>query len=546
MGVVGEKQRLLPIDENARHRVASCTATRTRILPGLLLLGATIFLCSHIIAFRHKPWFNPKLPDGEISQCTQVAPLFPSLKSKELEVMDEYIKTTKFRNESIARLSGAVKIPSVSYDGMGPIGEDKRWDIFYDFASYLKEQFPLIHQHLELEVVNAHGLIYTWKGSDESLKPTLLMAHQDVVPVPEATIPQWTHPPFEGLFDGEYIWGRGASDCKTQLIAEMEAIELLLYAGFTPKRTILLSYGFDEEISGREGAARLAPAILEKYGKDGVAVIVDEGAGVSTIWDTHYATPGVAEKGYIDVDIVVRMPGGHSSIPLAHNGIGVMSELITLIEAHPYEPHLASENPYLGFMQCAARYSDKFPKKLKKLLPGSQKERTCSKKKDKLALEAAKESPFIKYLMTTSVAVDIITGGVKINALPERTVAAVNHRVNVGEHPDAVKRKLTKLAKTVAKKFNLTVHAFNDEEETPSSITLSARPTMLEPAPVTPTDVDELSAYGIVSGTTRALYGEKVLMAPGIMTGNTDTRYYWDVSRNIFRYGPGWDESDAG
>lgn len=459
--------------------------------------------------------------------------------------MDEYIQSAKFRNESIARLSGAVKVPSESFDDMGPIGEDNRWNIFYDFAAYLKEQFPLIHQHLELDIVNVHGLIYTWKGSDESLKPTLLMAHQDVVPVPASTIPQWTHPPFEGVFDGKYIWGRGASDCKNQLIAEMEAIELLLDAGFKPKRTILLSFGFDEEISGLEGAGHLAPAILEKYGKDGVAVIVDEGSGISTVWDTHFAAPGVAEKGYIDVDIVLRMPGGHSSIPPAHNGIGVMSELITMIEAHPYEPRLASENPYLGLMQCAARYSDKFPKKLKKLLPGS-KEQTCRKKKrqDKLALEAAKESPFIKYLMTTSVAVDVIQGGVKVNALPERTVTTVNHRVNVGEHPTAVKHKLTRLAKAVAKHYNLTVHAFNDEVETPSSITLSAHETVLEPAPITRTEVDPVSAYAILSGTTRALYGEKVLMAPGIMTGNTDTRYYWDVTKNIFRYGPGWDEDD--
>lgn len=538
----GEKARLLPVNENSRQRATA--RQRPRVLPGLLLLAVTVFLCTHIIAFGHKPWFVHKSPLEEArSQCTQVAPLFPSTKSKELQDMDEYVKTMKFRNESIARLSGAVKIPSMSYDDLGIIGEDKRWEVFYDFAAYLKEQFPLIHQYLELKKVNTHGLYYTWKGSDLSLKPSLLMAHQDVVPVPESTILQWTHPPFDGVFDGTHVWGRGASDCKNQLIAELEAIELLLDAGFKPKRTILLTFGFDEEISGREGAGHLAPVVLEKYGKDGVAAIVDEGAGVSTIWDTHYATPGVAEKGYIDVDIVVRMPGGHSSVPPAHNGIGVMSELITLIEAHPYESTLSSDNPYLGLMQCAARYSEKFPKKLKRLLPGGKKE---SRKKDKLAHEAAKESPFIKYLMTTSVAVDVIRGGVKWNALPERTEATVNHRVNVGEHTAVVKKKLTKLAKHVADKYNLTAHAFNDEGETPSSITLIAHDTTLEPAPVTPTDVDRLSAYGVLSGTTRAVYGEKVLMAPGMMTGNTDTRYYWDVSRNIFRYGPGWDEADEG
>jgi len=321
----------------------------------------------------------------------------------------------------------------------------------------------------------------------------------------------------------------------------MEAIELLISAGFKPKRTILLSFGFDEEVSGRQGAQSLAAAILERYGKDGVATMVDEGAGVVTIWDTHFAMPGVTEKGYIDVDIVVRMPGGHSSIPPAHNGIGVMSELITKIESHPYEPRLYPDNPYLGFMQCAARHSEKFPKKLKKLLPGSG-QHTCNKKKDKLAHEAAKASPLIKYLMTTSVAVDLIQGGVKVNALPERTQATVNHRVNVGEHPEVVREKLTKLAEHVAEKYNLTVYAFNDDE-TPLSITLKS-PSALEPAPVTPTDIDALSPYRIVSGTTRAVYGEKVLMAPGMMTGNTDTRYYWNVSKHIFRYGPGWDEED--
>jgi Gly-Xaa carboxypeptidase len=42
------------------------------------------------------------------------------------------------------------------------------------------------------------------------------------------------------------------------------------------------------------------------------------------------------------------------------------------------------------------------------------------------------------------------------------------------------------------------------------------------------------------------LYGEDLLVAPGIMTGNTDTRYYWPLSENIFRYAPGWDKYQKG
>jgi Gly-Xaa carboxypeptidase len=260
-----------------------------------------------------------------------------------------------------------------------------------------------------------------------------------------------------------------------------------------------------------------------------------------------------AEKGYVDVDIVVRMPGGHSSIPPLHNGIGVASELITLIEATPYEPKLYSDNPYLGLLTCGAEHAPEFPSKLGKLLhKRSRRSMTCAKKdKDELALEAAKAGPGVKYLFTTSVAVDIIHGGVKTNALPERTQITVNHRINVGSTSSVVKSHMVSLAAQVAHKYNLTLHAFNGTE-TPSSITLSHNDKLLEPAPVTPTDLHPSSnsslvtPFNVLSGTTRALYGKDLIVSPGIMTGNTDTKFYWDLSEHIFRYGPGWDKEQVG
>lgn len=218
------------------------------------------------------------------SGCVQPAPLFPPTTDEKLEQMWEYIATPAFQNASIIRHSGAVKIPTQSYDDMGPIGEDKRWDKLYEFADYLEATFPRMHNDLKLEKVNTHGLLFTWQGSDEELKPLVLMAHQDVVPVPDSTVDAWTHPPFSGFYDGKFIWGRGSSDCKNQLIAVMETIELLLDAGYEPKRTVVMSFGFDEEISGREGAGHLAPFLHDRYGDDGIAAIVDEGAGFSSSW----------------------------------------------------------------------------------------------------------------------------------------------------------------------------------------------------------------------------------------------------------------------
>jgi Gly-Xaa carboxypeptidase len=517
------------------------------------LLALWFLLRNYIIITGSTPQWQLSTNTGSKAGCPQVEPLFPSRTSGQLNDTEIYLDSDDFRKLAIDRLSGAVQIPTQSYDDMGDIGADPRWDIFNSFADYLAKTFPLTHASLQLEKVNTHGLLFTWAGTDASLKATLLMAHQDVVPVPDSTVRQWTHPPFSGHYDGKFVWGRGASDCKNQLMAILSAVEALLATDFTPRRTLILSFGFDEEISGREGAQHLAKHLVEKYGHDSIAAIVDEGAVNVENWGADFAIPGVAEKGYIDVDIVVRMPGGHSSVPPEHNGIGVAAELITLIEHGTYEPRLADENPYLGLLTCGAERAPDFPKKLHHLLDKrSSKSHTCSKKQDKLAEEAAKAGPGVKYLFTSSVAVDIIHGGVKNNALPERTQITVNHRINVGSSSKDIKARVTKLAGSIAKKYNLKLNAFNGTEE-PSSITLSHRATVLEPAPVTPTtlyssssNITRVTPFSVLSGTTRALYGKDLIVAPGIMTGNTDTRYYWDLSEHIFRYGPGWDKEQAG
>jgi Gly-Xaa carboxypeptidase len=540
-----EKQALIAPAKPAVDRQARL---RRFVLSGVSFIALWFLFINYIIQEDAPAHHSSHGPHKSGPKCPQVEPLFPSVRTKELDSMDEYLQSATFYNKSIGRLAGAVRIPTESFDDMGEVGKDPRWDIFEPFAGYLKETFPLVHQTLQLDKVNTHGLLYTWSGSDASLKPTLLMAHQDVVPVPPATVGSWTHPPFSGHYDGTFVWGRGASDCKNQLIAVLEAIEALIEAGFTPRRSVVLSFGFDEEVSGPEGAGHLAPYLLDKYGKDSFAVIVDEGATTAEAWGAKFATPGVAEKGYVDVNVVVRMPGGHSSIPPKHNGIGVASELITKIEGNLYEPYLDEKNPYLSLLHCGAEHAPDFPSKLEHLLhKRDAKGASCKKRKDELAIEASKAGPEIEYLMKTSVAVDLIQGGAKTNALPERTQFTVNHRVNVGASTKSVLEHITGIAAQTAQKYNLTLTPFNGTES-PNSITLSHNNKILEPAPVTPTNTDpeHPSAFSVLSGTTRALYGKELLVAPGIMTGNTDTKFYWALSENIFRYGPGWDKNQKG
>ncbi|KAF2402107.1 carboxypeptidase S [Trichodelitschia bisporula] len=486
-----------------------------------ILIIAAAFWLVYVSAQRQASRVSP------LSDCAQVPPVLPTT----LPELDEHLKSSAFRNTSIARLSNSVKIYTPSFDDLGPVGEDPRWDVFPPFAAYLNATFPRLHTALTVEHVNTHGLLYTWAGSDDALKPILFMAHQDVVPVPDATIPDWTYPPFSGAYDGKFIWGRGASDDKSQLIATLSALEALLDAGFSPQRTILVALGIDEESMGLQGAGKMGPFLLERYGPDALAAIVDEGAGFVQKWGTTLALPGIAEKGYLDVQIVVRTLGGHSSIPPAHTGIGVMSKLIVALENEPYHPEISAENPITTLLTCGAAHGDDFPKKLRRLLKVG--------KKQVLAHEVAKD-PQAKYLITTAQSVTVINGGIKANALPEKVIANINYRVNIGSTTDSVKHKLEGITRRIAKQHNMTVVPIS--ESAPGTISILYH-SALEPAPVSPT---EGPVWSLIAGTTRALYGEEVIVAGGHMTGNTDTKYFWPLTKHIFRFGMGWDGSSEG
>jgi Gly-Xaa carboxypeptidase len=154
---------------------------------------------------------------------------------------------------------------------------------------------------LDIKKVNTYGIVITWKGADESLKPYMFMAHQDVVPVPNATVSRWKYSPYSAHFDGTYIWGRGASDCKNNLIGVLEAFEMLLKKNYSPKRTILAGFGFDEEISGWQGAAYIAKHLEEQWGKNSIDMIIDEGGlGINEKFGTTFALPALGEKGTIN------------------------------------------------------------------------------------------------------------------------------------------------------------------------------------------------------------------------------------------------------
>ena len=95
-------------------------------------------------------------------------------------------------------------------------------------------------------------VVARWKGSDESLPVILLNSHYDVVPVTDAwTKPAWGH----WDRDAGRIYGRGTQDMKSVCMQYLEAVRHLSAVGFTPTRSVYLTFVPDE---GTDGSLLLA------------------------------------------------------------------------------------------------------------------------------------------------------------------------------------------------------------------------------------------------------------------------------------------------
>ncbi len=264
--------------------------------------------------------------------------------------------------------------------------------------------------------------------------------------------------------------------------------------------------------------------------------------GVQTLGNVMYAYPGVGEKGYYDVKLSLEVKGGHSSRPPPHTGIGIMADAILALENEPYSPRLTQYSPFRRVLECNAKYSPE-------AVPPWLRDALLDSGEEEIARMLSEEMLEEKWLMQTSQAVDVINGGRKVNALPEEVQVQINHRIALHESIDYVNQHLQEVLAPIARKyelefnhFNKTTSSDNDENSSSSgSLSLSGLQTIYI-APISPT---EGSVWAIFGGTLRYIFesnesaeGRTVVPVGNIMTGNTDTMHYWDLTRNIYRFTP--------
>lgn len=398
--------------------------------------------------------------------------------------------------DAVDRFRALLRIPTVSRGN--PEDEDR--DAFARFRSTLTELYPLVHRHLELELVDGTSLLYRWPGEGTG-RPSVLMAHHDVVPADE---PGWQHEPFAAELVDDRIWGRGTLDDKGTLVAILEAIETRLGAGFAPAADVYIYSGANEETFGH-GAEAAVELLTTRGIRPGL--VLDEGGAIAAdafpgvVGDIAFV--GVAEKGIAGIRLTVEKHGGHAATPARNGATTTLARAILRLEKHPAPARLSA--PAAAMLRALAPRASGMQRRLfasptvfRRLL---------------LRVFAARGGEAEAMVRTTR-AVTRLSGSAADNVIAERATASVNARIAVGS---TVEKTVTEIRRAIGDD-SVQVEALHGND----------------PSPVSPSDGPEWDR--LVAVIARVFPAATV--APYVMMQASDSRHFTRISDTVYRFMP--------
>ena len=403
--------------------------------------------------------------------------------------------------EAIERLSQAIQFRTISYEDT--LQTD--YEPYDAFINFLEEQYPQLHAEAPPTRIGGYSLLFKWEGTRTDLKPALLLGHYDVVPVSKNADSLWTYPPFSGKIADGFVWGRGALDDKSGIMSMLEAAEQLIEEGFRPPRTMYFALHHDEEIGGLGGAKRVA-AHLQEQGVE-LEFLVDEGTPIAVGLVENVEPPiafiGVAEKGYVNIEMTYRQEGGHASMPPRMTVISTLSEAIGRIEQRPMQAYykgIIRETfdpiiPYMPFWQRLAFNNTWLFRRL--------------------IVRGLGRNPVTNASLRTTAAKTIFEAGFKENVLPGEGRVILNFRI----HPNDSVQDVERYVRRTIGNPDIQVRVMDRAREA---------------SPISDTDAPP---YLMLRETIEAEF-EGALISPTLFVAASDSRHFHELTSNVYRFRP--------
>lgn len=403
------------------------------------------------------------------------------------------------RDAMLDRFSRAIQFLTISGDD----SVEKDSTQFFAFLEFIEEEFPLVHQQLDRKMFNELTPLYFWEGADTSLDPILLMGHYDVVPIDSTDLDGWNYGPFSGEVAEGYLWGRGTLDNKNNVMALLETAEYMLSVDYRPNRGIYFLFGHDEEIGGTYGAKAVADYFREH--NISLDFVLDEGGIVindSLFVDSAAAMIGIAEKGYISLELVARTAGGHSSQPPDELAVHELSRAITALVENQFPARIDGAVEKL-FDSVADLMNLPF-----RIIYGNRW--ATEGLMTSMMSNNATTAPMVR----TTIAPTMLRAGVKDNVLPIEARAVINFRILPGETFETVKEHVERAIDNEL----ITIREYGS--------------IRILPSPVSSVESDSYQKL------SRAImdHFRDIYITPYLVTGATDSRYFTDFTDQVYRF----------
>lgn len=383
------------------------------------------------------------------------------------------------------------------------------WNEFQKLHEALREFYPHVFQIMELDEVGEAGLQFSLKGTGSAKKPLLLMSHQDVVETGNRAL--WDFDPFGGEIIDGCVCGRGSTDCKHLLLAEMEAVDGLLSQGWRPNYDLYISLGFSEEVyleNDVDGGEQLTRN-LDKKGVHLGAVIDEGGDLVLEKGGALAAKIGLAEKSPVNYEIYKDSAGGHSSKPGQGTALGAVAKAIVAIESHPFPYRLTP------LAKAQLRGMAPFATADRKPLyedPEGHWDELC---------QLALTDPALDALLHTTIAFTMASASNQPNVLPSHAAAQMSVRIMQGDTVDSCMEYFKQFL--------------------PEGVQIR-HVSGKDPLPASDPDSYVCQKAGKV---LKDMYGDKLHICPFLFLGGTDSHYYRRIADSVmlfsgYRYDDRW------
>ena len=351
------------------------------------------------------------------------------------------------------------------------------------------------------------NLVARLKGNGRK-RPVLLMAHTDVVSVQRE---KWPVDPFGAVLKDGYVWGRGTSDDKDKLAANLMIMLLLKRSGAPLDRDVIFLAEAGEEGDSEFGAKFMADQHFDEI--DAEFALTEAGNAVIRNGDVALVEIETAEKTPHPVHLVATGTSGHASRPRLDNAVA----------------HLAAAVAKLAAWQTPMRLNDTTRTYFEKLATVSSPEEAARynglTRPDRTAAiqqYLAEYEPFHYSMLRTSVVPTIIKGGYRTNVIPSEAEATIDIRALPDEDMPKFFQEMKRIINDPAVKF----------EET----AFGARPT------TQPSRLDT-EMYAALERSAQRLYPRAVVM-PMMQTGATDMAFLRAKGVQCYGIGPAATEQD--